>query len=115
MLHHSIRQHVKYERHSSKFMSLPILKHNHFKPAEDDVNDNVYLNKRIYCIHTHNRKAAISVGIVRMNKKYKDPSFKNRKGDELKKYEIELIDVDPTKKSIITHLPDHQNNNYALM
>lgn len=115
MLHHSFQQHVKYERHSSKFMSLPILKHNHFKPAEDDVNDNVYLNKRIYCIHTHNRKAAISVGIVRMNKKYKDPSFKNRKGDELKKYEIELIDVDPTKKSIITHLPDYQNNNYALM
>lgn len=110
MLHHSFQQHVKYERHSSNFVSLPIMKNYH-----KQVMDDIYMNQRIFCIHTHNRKVAISVGIVRMNKKYKDASFKNRKGDELKKYEIELIDVDPTKKSIITHLPDYQNNNFVLM
>lgn len=110
MLHHSYQQHVKYERHSNKAIRLPILES---KPIKK--NDDIFLNKRIFCIHKHNNKFTISVGIVKLNKKYKDATFKNRKGDELKKYEIELIDIDSTKKSIITHLPDYQNNNFALM
>lgn len=109
MLHHSFEQHVKYERHSNKPIRLPIME-------QHVVNDDTdFLNKRIFCIHFHNRKLTVSVGIVRLNKEYKDASFKNRKGDQLKKYEIKLIDTDPTKKSIITQLPDYQHNNFALM